>query len=79
MHRFDHRPTYHCLIFPLSFPADLKMLIHIGGVSHEATLCSFGHFLDHRVCGRWEQKPVHAVEAGGNTPNDTQDRYQGQT
>lgn len=43
----------------------LQMLIHIWGVSPEAALCSFGHLLYHVVCDRWEQQPVHAVEAEG--------------
>lgn len=71
LHTYNIDHTYHYLLLlsliSFSLPADLKMLIHIWGISCEATLGSSGHLIDHRVCGRGEQEPVHAVEAGDNS------------
>lgn len=72
-HVIDHTYHYFLLhsIIPPSSPAELNMLIHMREVSCEATLCSFGHFTDHRIWSRGEQEPVHAVEAADNKPQGT--------
>lgn len=60
----DSLEKYSNLIVP-QLSTHLQMLIHVRGVSHEAALCSFGHLHYHVFCDRWEQQPVHAVEAEG--------------
>lgn len=65
LQRVDH--TYHHpLLITLSLTADLNVLVRMRGISYESTLCSYGHFLDHRVCRGGEQEPVYAVEARDN-------------
>lgn len=67
--KHSHRLYYtdHQLLLPFSLSADLYMLIHIWGVSHEVPLCSFGHLCHHRACSWGEEEPFHAVEAEGDT------------
>lgn len=54
--------TYHHLL-GVAMSGRLNVLVHVRGVSHEATLGRQGHVLDHGLGGRRQQEPVHAVEA----------------
>lgn len=77
-----HTVTYHDLV-QLAFCEGQNVLIHVGGVSYEATFGTQGHVLGHGLCGRGQQEPVHAVEAthshtGGQTDRQT-DRCNSET
>lgn len=60
--------AYHCILCSMISFCVAPSFVHKRGVSCEVTSCSLCHLLHHGVCDRGQEEPVHAVEAGGDSP-----------